>query len=117
MSPLWMIVALAVIVVLRFLTDQKDIKRLARQHNLKPLQARTVFRTEIYNAMAANKVSMLIFLAAVAGAIYIFMHTAAEQKVLMPILTIILGMEIGRFLTRNEAERAIEARIAALKAK
>ncbi len=115
MNPLWMIVALAAIVILRFVTDQKDINRLAREHNLTQLQARGIFRTEIYNTMAANKVSLLIFLAAIAGAIYIFTHTVAEQKVLMPVLTLILGMEIGRFITRAQANEAMVKRINALK--
>ena len=115
MNPMWMIVALAAIVIVRFVTDQKDINALAREHGLTQMQARGIFRTEIYNSMAANKLSLLIFVAAIAGAIYIFMHTVAEQKVLMPVLTIILGMEIGRFMTRAAANEAILARIQSLK--
>ena len=116
MSGIWMMAAVGVIVILRFFLDQKEINRLRITHSLTQMQARGIFRSEIYNTMAANRVTSLIFLAAIGAAVYLFLNTVGEAKILMPILTIILGMEIGRYLTRNAADAAIRERISALNA-
>lgn len=115
MNPILMMVALGLIIVVRFVSDQKDIARLVKTQGLTQIQARGIFRSEIYNAMAANKFTALVFLVAVGAAIYIFLHSAGPGKILMPVLTVILGMEIGRFMTRRAADAAIAGKIALLK--
>lgn len=109
---LLMTAALAVIILVRFLSDMAAIKRLSQRSGLSRLQARAMFRAEIYNTMAANKITALAFLAALGYGIWLFLHTTGPDRVLMPILTIILAMEFGRYLTRKEADAHIEQRLA-----
>lgn len=106
-----MMAALGLIIVVRFVSDQAAIRKLANESGLNRLQARTLFRAEIYNAMAANKLIALLFLGAIGYGIYLFLRLQQPDRILLPILTIIMVMEIGRYVTRNDAYNKINERL------
>ena len=106
-----MMAALGLIIVVRFVSDQAAIRKLASESGLNRLQARTLFRAEIYNAMAANKLIALLFLGAIGYGIYLFLRLQQPDRILLPILTIIMVMEIGRYVTRNDAYNKINERL------